>query len=202
MPAMKPASLRLGIDLDGVVANFNAGWTELHNAEFGGSLTPDLVTSWNGLHTTAGFADMDAFWEWASPNGHRRSIFRHLDVLPGALETLRTLDAEGHTIVIVSTKPDFAIHDTYHWLADNEIPSREVHLTDTKHDVDCDVFLDDSPVVLPDLVRHRPSATVCRFVRAWNEPIGGAHDVSSWEEFHALVTHESHRRASAPPTSQ
>ncbi len=196
---MASGSLRLGIDLDGVVADFNAGWTDLHNAEFGGALTPDLVTSWNGLHTTAGFADMDAFWKWASPNAERRSIFRHLALLPDAIETLRTLADEGHKIVIVSTKPDFAIHDTYHWLADNEIPTREVHLTDTKHDVDCDVFLDDSPAVLPDLVKHRPDALVCRYVRAWNKPVDGAHDVTSWQEFHALVTVESQRRVTQAP---
>ena len=188
LPTMDRSSLRLGIDLDGVVADFNAGWTALHNAEFGGALTPDLVTSWNDLHTVAGFDEMNAFWEWARPNPVRRSVFRHLDLLPQALDTLRMLDDAGHRIVIITTKPDWAIQDTLHWLADNMIPTREVHLTDTKHEVDCDVYLDDSPVVLPGLVAHRPHATTCRFVRPWNAPLEGAHDIGSWPEFHALVT--------------
>jgi len=191
---MDTTPLRLGIDLDGVVADFNGGWTELHNAEFGGTLTPDLVTSWNGLHATAGFDDMAAFWNWARPNEHRRSIFRHLRLLPDAIDTLHALRDDGHTIVIVSTKPDWAVHDTFQWLADNEIPTREVHFTDTKYDVDCDVYLDDSPVVLPGLVAHRPTAMICRFIRAWNTPVDGTHDVSTWQQFHALVTDESHRR--------
>ena len=187
--------LRLGIDLDGVVADFNGGWTQLHNNEFGGRLTPDLVTSWDGLHTLGGFYDMEDFWAWARGNDERPSIFRHLDLLPGALDTLRALDAEGHRVVIVSTKPDWAVHETMHWLADNEIPTREVHLTFTKYLVDCDVYLDDAPGVLPELVEHHPDALVCRFVRPWNQPVAGAVDVRDWSEFHAIVTEQTPRRA-------
>jgi 5'(3')-deoxyribonucleotidase len=187
--------LRLGIDLDGVVADFNAGWTALHNAEFGGELTADMVTMWDGLYELGGFDDMDAFWAWARGNEHRPSIFRHLDLLPGAIETLRRLDAEDHQIVIVSTKPDWAIHETMHWLADHEIPTREVHLTFTKHLVDCDIYLDDAPGVLPDLVEHHPDALVCRFVRPWNRPVAGTVDVHNWAEFHAIVTEQTPRSA-------
>ena len=190
---MARQSLRLGIDLDGVVADFNAGWIALHNAEFGGSLTPDLVTTWNALHTLGGFDDMEAFWEWARGNEHRPSIFRHLALLPDALETLTTLSADGHHIVIVSTKPDWAIHETMHWLADNAIPTREVHLTFQKAEVECDVYLDDAPHVLAELAEHHPDAVICRFVRPWNDPVVGTVDVTSWPEFHSVVTEASHR---------
>lgn len=195
---MTQRSLRLGIDLDGVVADFNAGWTALHNAEFGGALTPDMVTMWDGLHRIGGFDDMDAFWAWARGNDQRPSIFRHLDLLPGADETLRRLRSEGHQIVIVSTKPDWAVHETLNWLADNEIPTREVHLTFSKFEVACDIYLDDAPPVLPELVEHHPDAIVCRFVRPWNKPVEGTVDVSSWAEFHAIVAAATSRFASAP----
>ncbi len=32
--------MRLGIDLDGVVADFNAGWMQMHADEFGTELVP------------------------------------------------------------------------------------------------------------------------------------------------------------------
>ena len=54
--------MRLGIDLDGVVCDFNAGWMRLHMAEFGSKLKPEMVVSWNNLHELGGFADMPAFW--------------------------------------------------------------------------------------------------------------------------------------------
>lgn len=184
-------AMRLGIDLDGVVADFNAGWIKLHRDEFGSDLHPEMVTTWDGLHQLGGFADMNAFWEWARGNDDRPSIFRHLEVYPDALDTLHRLDRAGHDIVIVTTKPVWARQDTLRWLADNELPTSEVHMTFTKHEVACDVYLDDSPEVVPSLVRHRPEATVCRFIRPWNHPVDGATDVTSWADFHEVVTERS-----------
>ena len=187
--------MRLGIDLDGVVADFNAGRIELHRHEFGSDLQPEMVTTWNGLHTLGGFADMDAFWAWARGNDDRPSIFRHLDVYPDALETIDRLERSGHDIVIVTTKPAWARSDTLRWLADHDIPTDEVHMTFAKHRVACDVYLDDSPHVIPSLVRHRPDSLVCRFVRPWNDPVDGAVDVRSWPEFGDLVAERSRRRS-------
>ena len=189
--------MRLGIDLDGVVADFNAGWMELHAQEFGTQLLPEMVDSWNSLHRIGGFADMREFWAWAAPKEHRRSIFRHLEPYPGAVDSLRTLADHGHRIVIVTTKPHWARTDTLRWLADNELPTTEVHLSDRKYEVDCDVYLDDAPHVLDELVEHRSGATICRFVRPWNTPIAGAHDVSGWPDFVDIVTERSHGRPAA-----
>lgn len=192
--------MRLGIDLDGVVADFNAGWIRIHQDEFGSELHPEMVTSWDGLHELGGFEDMDAFWDWARGNGDRPSIFRHFDPFPGAVETLRDLAAAGHGIVIITAKPDWAVPDTFRWLADHDIPSREVHIQDHKHLVACDVYLDDSPHVVPALVEHRPEALVCRMVRPWNGPVPGAVDVESWPAFREVVTDRS--RASTARAGQ
>jgi 5'(3')-deoxyribonucleotidase len=183
--------MRLGIDLDGVVADFNAGWIKLHRDEFGSDLHPDMVTTWDGLHTLGGFADMGAFWRWARGSAERPSIFRHLDPYPDALDTLLQLDRAGHDVVIVTTKPAWARSDTLRWLADHAIPTDEIHITDRKSEVACDVYLDDSPHVLPELARHRSDATICRFVRPWNTPLDGVRDVASWADFHAIVTERS-----------
>ena len=139
--------MRLGIDLDGVVADFNSGWMRLHANEFGTELTSDMVDSWNCLHRLGGFADMRGFWTWARGTDDRPSIFRHLDTYSGAVESLQELSRSGHRIVIVTTKPRWARFDTFRWLADNEIPTTEVHMSDRKYEVDCDVYLDDAPHV-------------------------------------------------------
>lgn len=179
--------MRLGIDLDGVVADFNAGWTKLHRDEHGSSLTAESVDMWDGLHLLAGFENMDEYWEWFRGGGVRPSGFRHLDLIPDSVDTLVRLQDRGHDIVIVTSKPDWAIHETMAWLSENEVPTREVHFTYVKHNVACDVYLDDGPTVLPGLVEHRPDALVCRFVRAWNSPVSGARDITSWDEFERLV---------------
>jgi 5'(3')-deoxyribonucleotidase len=179
--------VRLGIDLDGVVADFNAGWMRLHADEHGTELTPDLVTGWDDLHEVGGFRSMGEFWWWARGGDRRPSIFRHLDPYPGAVETLEGLARAGHQVVILTSKPWWAIHDTYHWIAEHGLPTREIHMLEDKWQVSCDVYLDDSPKVLPSLAAKRPSAVVCRFVRAWNEPVAGTTDVHDWPGFARLV---------------
>ncbi len=177
--------MRLGIDLDGVIANFNAGWMRRYNEEFGAELHPDLVTTWDGLFRLTHFGSMREFWHWAR-GGDGPSIFRDLDTFPGAVETLRALSMR-HDIVIVTTKPGWAIHDTFAWIADKRIPTREIHVTSTKWKVACDVYLEDSPHQLATLLEHRPDAAVCRYVRPWNRPMPGVIDVAGWDEFAGLI---------------
>ena len=189
--------MRLGIDLDGVVADFNAGWMRLHADEFGSNLHTDMVDSWNGLHHLGGFDDMRAFWSWAAPKEHRRSIFRHLEPYPGAVDSLHALRDEGHRIVIVTTKPHWAHTDTLRWLADHEIPTAEIHMTDHKYEVDCDAYLDDAPHVLEELAKHRAGALICRYIRPWNQPVAGTVDVTDWDEFHRHVIERSSNASTA-----
>ena len=177
--------MRLGIDLDGVVADFNRGWVERYNREFGADLTPDAVRTWDAAEDLTHFEDMSAFWQWAR-EGEGGSIFRHLETYPGAVAALERL-ARHHEVVIVTTKPRWAIHDTFAWIADHRIPTREVHMTEAKWRVPCDVYLDDAPHQLVELHRNRPEALTCRFVRPWNAPIPGVRDVHDWDEFVELV---------------
>ncbi len=184
--------MRLGIDLDGVVAQFHKGWMERHAAEFGSDLRPDMVDRWDGLAELAGFADAHEFWTWFR-NGDGPSSFRHLEPYPDALPTIRRFVDAGHDIVILTHKFTWAVSDTFAWLSDVDMPTKEVHILGDKHRVECDVYLDDSPFVLPALAVHRPDALICRFVRGWNTPVVGAIDINSWAEFEAAVNDHANR---------
>lgn len=185
--------MRLGIDLDGVVADFDGGWTRMYAEEFGRP-PHQAVREWDGLHRLTHFADMAEFWDWM----HSREIFGQLDLVPGALAGLTELAAD-HDIVIITAKQDAAIPQTLRWIADRGLPTREIHFTSAKHEVACDVYLDDSPRVLPRLVQHRPQALVCRMVAPWNEPVPGTVDIAGWPEFVAAVA--AHAVRSLTPAS-
>ena len=185
--------MRLGIDLDGVVADFNAGWMRLYNQDFGAALTPDLVDDWDVIPSLTRFESMGDFWRWARGTEARPSIFRSLPTFPDAVPTLERLAAAGHSIVILTTKPPWAVDDTREWIAEQRLPTTEIHILEEKWLVDADVYLDDGPHVLPGLVRHRPDRLVCRYVRPWNEPIPGAVDVANFAEFREVLN----RRTSA-----
>lgn len=182
--------LRLAIDLDGVVANFNAGWVRFYNRDFDADLTVDLVDDWDVIPRITHFASMGQFWDWAA-DLDGSSLFRHLDTFPDAVPALEDLDRMGHHIAIVTTKPDFAVHDTLCWLGERRIPTTEVHITDDKPAVEADVYLDDAPHQLRRIRRNRPEAVVVRFVRPWNAPLDGVEDIHTWDEFVELVGHLS-----------
>lgn len=176
--------LRLGIDLDGVVADFHVGWMERYNAEFGAGLHHSQVVEWDGLERLTHFRSLDEFWAWAQL-GDRR-IFRDLPVFPGAVEAITELAAE-YRIIIVSSKFDWAIPDTLEWLAEHRILAREIHFVWDKTRVPCDVYLEDAPHNLEALVATRPGSVVCRMVQPWNRPVVGAVDVADWSQFARLV---------------
>jgi uncharacterized protein len=178
--------VRLGIDLDGVVANFTKGWMDFYNREFGTGLVVSDSQRWNDLVDLTHFTDIDEFWDWSS-DLDGKSVFWHLEAFPGAVEALQDLADEGHHIVVLTTKPLFAVADTHDWIERQGIPAGEVHILEDKWLVDCDVYLDDGPHVLPGLVEHRPERTVCRYVRPWNQPVTGAVDVRDFREFRDVV---------------
>ncbi|MEA2024439.1 MAG: hypothetical protein U9N79_09150 [Actinomycetota bacterium] len=177
--------MRLGIDLDGVVADFNTGWVNRYNDEFGSNVSSDQVDSWDAMGDLTHFESMGAFWKWASRGTHG-SVFRHLETYPDALGALTRL-SKRHEIVIITAKPDWAVHDTFAWISDRRIPTREIHVTEAKWRVPCDVYLDDSPRQIVELHTNRPEAIVCRYVRPWNKPVPGTRNIHSWVEFETFI---------------
>lgn len=177
--------MRLGIDLDGVVADFGGGWIRRYNLDFGTGIDPGTPHAWGGATELTHFQTMHEFWEWIR-DSQEGTIFRSLEPYEGALDALHRL-AKRHQIVIVTTKPRWAVHDTFAWIAEHRIPTREVHMTREKWLVDVDVYLDDAPHVLSELVTRRRDALVCRYVRSWNEPIEGAIDIATWQDFELVI---------------
>ncbi|MEA1902517.1 MAG: hypothetical protein U9N56_03215, partial [Actinomycetota bacterium] len=169
-------------------ANFTQGWMDFYNRDFGTSLVFENSQNWGDLVDLTHFKDMDEFWAWSSDlDGH--SVFWHLEPFPGTVEALRSLVDAGHQIIVITTKPGFAHRDTHEWVESYRIPAAELHIiqSNDKWEFDCNVYLDDGPLVLPGLLEHRPHRTVCRYVRPWNEPLDGAIDVHNFVEFREVV---------------
>ncbi|MFV1989475.1 MAG: hypothetical protein ACC652_01905 [Acidimicrobiales bacterium] len=193
--------MRLGIDLDGVVADFTSGWVRRYNRDFDASVRVDQVTTWGAPKQITHFSTMGEFWRWVRFCGEGASLFRRLDLYPGALESLQELANDGHEIVIVTSKPQFAVADTYAWIAEHGLPAAEIHIVDDKSEVSCELYVDDGPYNLERLLVGRPDSVVVRFVRPWNAPIAGVLDAHSWSDVRRIVAEQSvlTARAEQPP---
>ena len=143
-----------------------------------------MVRHWDGIPPLTHFTDMDAFWSWAEAGSP--TFFRELPLFDGAHEIMHRLWTH-HEIVIITSKHRWAIPDTLAWFAEHRLPADEIHFSWRKHEVAADIYLEDSPANLELLSNERPDATVCRFVRPWNEPLDGVVDVTSWAEFEQVV---------------
>ena len=70
--------MRIGVDLDGVVANFTKGWTELYEKEFGKKILEEEITEWGLSKPLTHFQEEIDFWKWAK-DIDGSSIFRNLE---------------------------------------------------------------------------------------------------------------------------
>lgn len=184
----------MGVDLDGVVADFTNGWISRYNKAFGAHLKDEQATTWGAPAELTKFRSMTEFWRWARTAGDEgRTLFGSLEPYPGAVDGLRALMDAAH-VAIVTTKPAWAISDTLRWLSELGLPLREVHITSDKPSVACDVYVDDSPLQLRNLRRERPDAVVCRWVRPWNEPRKGLVDVEDFDDVLVVVKSLDARR--------
>ena len=109
------------------------------------------------------------------------------DSYENAVDVLYELSKNGHEVVIISSKPWWSIHDTLMWLGENKIPTKEIHFIEEKWMIDCDVYIDDAPYQLDNYVKNRKDKTIIRFVRLYNDPIEGVHDLNDWNDLIALL---------------
>ena len=160
----------LGLDLDGVVADYVYGLREVVAADRG--VLPETLTLDVDWHFEVwGLSKL----EWKSYHQSAvldRRIFRTLPVIPGAVDALHRLRAAGASIRILTQRhsPDGLHHsvleDTADWLQRNNIPFDDFMLVGDKAAVPCSLYLEDAPHQIDALVGAERSVLV--FEQPWN----------------------------------
>jgi len=116
----------IGVDLDGVCADFYARMREIAAEWFElpiGELTPDVSYGLSEWGVTEG--RYDSLHRFAL---HQRDLFRTMPMIPGARKYLRKLSDEGHHIRIITHRLFIhyshasAVQQTVEWLDGHGIP--------------------------------------------------------------------------------
>lgn len=175
--------MKLGVDLDNVVFDFQGGWMELYRQWWGVSMFPHF-DDWDAFVDRTHFKKSAEFYAWFDRAGGWASM----PFIDGARGALLDLKRAGHTIQFVSTRPQEAYLPTVARLRDF---GWVVTFTPNKTSVRADVWLDDAPVTNGGVIQRGDRFVV--FDQPWND-LGGKQypgedleRVSSWAEFVELM---------------
>lgn len=184
-----PNGIVLGVDLDGVCADFYARMREITAEWFEKSLDtlPQEVSyglkEW-GVGSEEQYASIHRFAVT------QRDLFKSVRTIAGARKHLRKLSDEGFRIRIITHRlfiPYFhakAVQQTIEWLDHNGIPYWDLCFMKEKGAVGADLYIEDSPGNV-EALRAGGHYTIC-FANSTNSHIAEPR-AKTWEEAYGLV---------------
>jgi FMN phosphatase YigB (HAD superfamily) len=176
----------IGVDIDGVIVDFDRGWVERWNSTHEHQVQVGAPQMWQWMHRLAGLPDAETWWEWFETTGG----FWKLPYYEGALRALHYI-AGQERVMLISSRPPYGRDPVY------EMINRH-GLGDVLEGV---LFLEDKgEAPIYSLVEDRPDTLlnamhtfdVVRVERPWNQvedypELEGIQTVSSlmeyWEQF-------------------
>lgn len=184
----------LGVDLDGVVADFYGGLKPIA-AEWTGRPVEELPDEVSYGLTEWGIVD-----EVDYERVHRfavvdRGLFASLNPIPEAAATLRRLSRDGIRIRIITHRlyikhtHETTIHQTVAWLDYHGVPYWDICFMDAKGAVGANLYIDDSPDVIEDLRSGGHDAIV--FTGPTNKAVAGPR-ADSWNQLEQLIRERWH----------
>jgi 5'(3')-deoxyribonucleotidase len=183
----------LGVDLDGVCADFYGGLKPVAAEWLGVDIAtlPDRVSwtlpEWGVDRAPGGY---DALHRFAVT---QRELFKRLPPMPGAPQALRRLSAHDVRIRIITHRlfikyfHQVAVRQTIEWLDFHDIPYWDLCFMREKAAVGADLYVEDSPENVARL-RSQGLKTIV-FSNSTNEHLAGPR-ADSWDEVAALVLAE------------
>jgi 5'(3')-deoxyribonucleotidase len=187
--AQKPKKPVLGVDLDGVCADFYGRIREIAAEWFERpieQLTPDVtygLPEW-GIRGGDQYSSLHRFAVT------ERNLFGTVPMIPGARKILRRLSEEDFHIRIITHRlfihffHAIAVGQTIEWLDRNGIPYRDLCFMKEKEQVGADIYIEDSPGNIESL-RSRNFYTIC-FANSTNKDVADPR-AKNWDEVYELV---------------
>jgi len=181
--------LILGVDLDGVCADFYARMREIA-AEWFERPLHELTTDVSYGLPEWGITSDDEYNSLHRFAVTERGLFKTAPMIPGTRRCLRQLSNEGARIRIITSRlqiryfHNLAVTQTTEWLDANGIPYWDLCFMKGKEQVGADIYVDDTPDNVNTL-RARDLYAIC-FVNSTNRLIDEPR-ADTWDDVYRLV---------------
>ena len=190
----------LGVDLDGVCADYNSGFRDVVAHDRGvDPQTLPMPTEWGFHHW--GIDDME-FARLHKLAVSEKRMLRHLPLIEGCADALWRLSDLGAWIRIITHRlyvnwgHAAAVSDTVAWLDDNRIPYRDICFLGAKPQVEADAYIDDAPHNIAAL--REAGNTVIIFDQAYNRHLDGLR-AKTWPDVEEIVSELASRKGAVQP---
>jgi 5'-nucleotidase len=177
-----------GVDLDGVVADYTAGFRSVVAAELGRPAESlPLERSWDFHEWGIDAAEFDRLHQLAVDD---LRMLADLPVIEGAADALWRLSDAGVWIRVVTHRlytnwaHAAAIADTVSWLDAHRIPYRDICFLGAKPEVEADCYIDDAPHNIQGL--REEGNPVIVFDQPYNREFSGLR-ATNWIEVESIV---------------
>ena len=190
----------LGVDLDGVCADYNHGFRQIVAADKG--VDPEelpLPTRWGFEHWGL---DDEEFMRLHMMAVSEKRMLAHLPAFDGCAEALWRLSDMGAWIRIITHRlyanwgHATAVSDTVAWLDEHRIPYRDLCFLGAKPQVEADAYIDDAPHNITAL--REAGNTVIVFDQLYNRELGGLR-AHNWAEVEEIVSELASKKGAIQP---
>jgi uncharacterized HAD superfamily protein len=186
--------MRIATDLDEVIANFLAGFTNFYNDKYGTDLNESDFFSYDFWKVTGGTKNetIEEIYDF-----YKSEYFKNIKPVEGAIEGLERLNRENELFLITSRQDD-VMTETEEWI-ERHLPNTFTGIYNTNEHsengfpvgkksnicdkLDVDVMIEDSPAYAAECAES--GRRVILMERPWNRDSKipeGVRTVSGWEE--------------------
>lgn len=161
--------MRIGVDLDGVVYSYQSAACHLLNTYRGYNLDWRDWNTWDWIHQVSTKEDQ----QWLMSEGITKGLFRYGHIQKNAIEGIGGLREMGHDIVFITHRPPAAVQSTLDFLSYARLSPSAVHILsneEPKKSIECDVYVDDKPQTIADIVVNTPKHGIL-YAQRWNRGV-------------------------------
>jgi 5'(3')-deoxyribonucleotidase len=188
---MEKRKVIIGVDLDGVCANYYDALRRLVAAKYG--VPENKIEEIYPAPSTYDMAEWpdfkDNFVKYHS-EAVLQGIYTLMKPIGGASETLWKMSEEGYHLRVITSR--FVKHgqnaqvisDTAVWLDKNSIPYRDIIFAKDKADIYADIYIDDSPDNVMNL--KMAGRKVITFDAPYNQELEGLR-AKNWDDVYRII---------------